>query len=288
MKHIDKFVLAVLVLAGSANSQAAEPPWESPHQTPPVVTAAPASDGWWTPTTRRAFLVSAVALFGAGTLPPRSSCTWCSTNGPDRFFRNHLRAGADGGLTYRNARSLSNAALGFSMLGSYALLRAAAHDEKANHGSDFAIWLQAISVTELLSSATKVAVARQRPCAPSKTCGSSPGSTTPGDNASFFSAHTSGSFAAVFAAGRIAKGRGYPAWRRILIAGTPMALACGLGRVAGDKHYVSDVIAGAAAGAALGWHLPHWTNKAALRKLDILVMPSVTKRGVSLSAQVEF
>jgi len=75
-------------------------------------------------------------------------------------------------------------------------------------------------------------------------------------NASFPSNHTSRSFASVVAAARLCEMTDCPHEERIWWIGVPLAAATGLLRIGADKHYATDVLAGAAAGAAIGWYVP--------------------------------
>jgi membrane-associated phospholipid phosphatase len=70
---------------------------------------------------------------------------------------------------------------------------------------------------------------------------------------SFPSGHTTTSFAAAVAFGSL-----FPRWRPAFAAG---AIAIGASRVALDVHYLSDVVAGAALGAAVAVALLPWFRK---------------------------
>jgi membrane-associated phospholipid phosphatase len=69
---------------------------------------------------------------------------------------------------------------------------------------------------------------------------------------SFFSGHTAAAFAAATAAGEIARMKGYRNATTIRSTGLALAAATGLLRTAADRHYLSDVVVGAAVGWAIG------------------------------------
>jgi membrane-associated phospholipid phosphatase len=73
---------------------------------------------------------------------------------------------------------------------------------------------------------------------------------------SFFSGHTSKAFAGAVAAGSLAHYRGLPNEGWVWAAGLTMATTTGVLRIVADKHYATDVAAGAATGALMGWLLP--------------------------------
>ena len=65
---------------------------------------------------------------------------------------------------------------------------------------------------------------------------------------SFWSGHTSSAFSLATAAGTVASMRGYRSAPWVWVAGLTFAAATGYLRVAADKHYMSDVLTGAAVG----------------------------------------
>jgi membrane-associated phospholipid phosphatase len=87
-----------------------------------------------------------------------------------------------------------------------------------------------LGLTYGASQLVKMLVHRQRPCAPSNTCGID----TP--DASFYSMHTAFAFETL----------GGP---RLAVA-LPLSIGTGGLRIAANKHWLSDVLVGAAVGAA--------------------------------------
>jgi membrane-associated phospholipid phosphatase len=132
---------------------------------------------------------------------------------------------------------------------------------------------ETISYVQVLTNAFKFVAARQRPYARF-----APGSFTPGpdDNLSFFSGHTSFAFSLAVSAGAVAHRRHYALAPAIWGSGLALAAVTGYLRIAGDKHYLTDVIAGAAAGTAAGLAIPRLTGAvdASSASLRVVVVPT--------------
>jgi membrane-associated phospholipid phosphatase len=88
------------------------------------------------------------------------------------------------------------------------------------------------------------------------------------DHLSFPSGHTSRAFAVATSAGMIARARGYKAEPYIWIGGMTLAVASGYFRIAADRHYMTDVMAGAAIGVAAGLTVP-----LLMRRTNVEAMP---------------
>ena len=114
--------------------------------------------------------------------------------------------------------------------------------------------LRAFAVSALITDAIKIVVARERPDVHFGTTDSAQAGH--GANKSFVSGHTSGAFALVFALARVYADHHDPHTRWVWIAGVPLAAYTGYLRIAADKHYATDVLAGAAVGGAIGWTVP--------------------------------
>lgn len=70
---------------------------------------------------------------------------------------------------------------------------------------------------------------------------------------SFFSGHTATAFATATAGWRLAQMRGYRHAGRLKAGGLALATTTGVLRIAADKHYLTDVLVGAAAGWGAGY-----------------------------------
>ncbi len=141
-------------------------------------------------------------------------------------------------------------------------------------GEQAVVVAEAVSVTLLATQVAKSAFGRQRPYAWAGT-GPSEGQD---DVLSLWSGHTAVAFAAATSAATAARLRGHRAWRWILGAGLVGATAVGWLRVAADRHWATDVLAGAAVGSAAGLGLPVWLHGPAAppggRSLSLLVLPN--------------
>lgn len=141
-------------------------------------------------------------------------------------------------------------------------------------GEQAVVVAEAVSVTLLATQVAKAAFGRQRPYA---WAGAAP-SEGQDDVLSLWSGHTATAFSAVTSAATAARLRGHRGWRWILGAGLVGATAVGWLRVAADRHWATDVLAGAAVGSAIGLGLPVWLHgpeaPAGGRALSVLVLPN--------------
>ena len=104
---------------------------------------------------------------------------------------------------------------------------------------------------------------------------------------SFFSGHSTLTFAAAFAAGTIAKERGYKSATAAYAFGVLGAGLTAYLRVGAGKHYLSDVLLGAAVGSAVGILVPRYLHPIQPRRTESLLvlpvdagMPGFTLSGV--------
>ncbi len=74
---------------------------------------------------------------------------------------------------------------------------------------------------------------------------------------SFPSGHTTAVFAMTAASGTIASMRGYRIAPAIWIAGVTLGIATAYARIAADRHYFTDTVAGAAVGLMVGGGVPY-------------------------------
>lgn len=120
----------------------------------------------------------------------------------------------------------------------------------AGAGRDALVVAEAASLSSLADTVAKVASARRRPGLPSS------GRTGPSGNQSLWSGHTSLAFSIAVAQATQDSLRGDPAAPWVWLVGVALAGSVGYLRVAGDAHWLSDVLAGAAAGSAFGVGVP--------------------------------
>ncbi|ACL63907.1 phosphoesterase PA-phosphatase related [Anaeromyxobacter dehalogenans 2CP-1] len=192
------------------------------------------------------------------------SCRWCS---PGR-----LDAWAHRTLAWKTASRAATASdlLGVGVpLGATAALAvpdlAAGAPRRA--AEDALLVAEAVSIATLGTELVKVGTDRIRPDAWD---GSGPVHALD-SRLSFWSGHTATAFAAVAAAGTIATLRDAPAAPWIVGGGAAAASAVGYLRLAADRHWATDVLAGAGWGTAVGILVPllHWHPIAHVR-----LMPS--------------
>lgn len=178
-----------------------------------------------------------------------SGCRWCAENRLDGWARDRLRWGdPEAG---RLASNIAVVAVPAGLAGALAL-SSGLDGPRRRMLEDFVLVAQAFGVTMLGDHVPKLLVARLRPYALYDTAPSD----SAGDRLSFWSGHTAVTFAAASAAGTVARLRGYEHWRWIMGVGFAGAAATGWFRVAGDRHWLSDVVAGAAWGTAVGVAVP--------------------------------
>src|SRR6266511_3966143 len=167
---------------------------------------------------------------------------WCMRAGCARLDPAHAR------LLWRNpaAARLTSDILVNGVLPAAVLLNSAWYARDAGEPSAF--WMDALVLTEVaaltadVNGVSKDAVARRRPSAGRNAGG--------GGARSFFSGHTSFAFALATSAGTISTLRGYPSAPWMWAGGMAVATGVGYLRIAGDAHWLPDVVP-SAAGLAL-------------------------------------
>jgi hypothetical protein len=178
-------------------------------------------------------------------------CRFCGTNALD--------AGARDLLVVRNVevpRRASDVLAGGLLpaaVAAHQLLAARAAGDTGAGGRDLLYVAEAVGIAGSLNQIVKYAVGRQRPFV---RYGAPGAATDPDDNLSFYSGHTSLAFSLVASAGTISTLRGYRSAPWVWGIGMTLATTVGYLRIAGDKHYLTDVLVGAAVGAGVGVAVP--------------------------------
>jgi membrane-associated phospholipid phosphatase len=180
-------------------------------------------------------------------------CRFCGSGRLDDAARDRL-VWSDPGSARLASDILANGVLPAAALLNSAL-SAHAGGEPSAFWEDALVLAEVVALNCDLNLATKDATARRRPSAGLQATGSA--------NRSFFSGHTSVAFSIATAAGTLSTLRGYPSAPWVWAGG--MALASGVGylRVAGDAHWASDVITGAAVGGLVGFTVPWFFHRLA-------------------------
>jgi len=198
-----------------------------------------------------------------------AGCRWCSVDSLDAWGHDNLKWSS-----IKAADWTSHAlAYGLAPALAFGMDALAAHTDGAADGFwvDALIIAEAAAVSCFATNIVQIAAGRQRPYAHY----GPQGSENPSDNTSFYSGHTSLAFSLAVASGTVASMRGYSMAPWIWGSGLAVAATTGYLRIAGDKHYITDVIAGAALGSAVGFALPYLFHRS---KDDPLA-------GLTLSAQ---
>ncbi len=233
--------LLALALASALPARADDPPLDLQLDLPAALGITGAALG--------ASLASALLK---GDLAPQR-CRICATDGFDATIRNALR--------WRNTAAAANDSdllmVGVPLLAGGALVLSGWQAGGARTaGEDLLVAAEAVSIAVLATQVAKFSFGRIRPYAwasPSAVHG-------PDAFLSEWSGHTSATFAAAAAAGTVARLRGYRSWPWILGLGLAGAATCGWLRIAADRHWATDVLAGAAVGSLAGFGLPVWLH----------------------------
>jgi hypothetical protein len=184
-------------------------------------------------------------------------CRWCSVDALDARVREALVWDDTD-----RARRLSNViGYGGSPVAMSVLLLVAsgdAHDGRwAAYADDMITMFEVIWGTQLVTQVAKITAGRQRPYAHYRT---GPVLLSQEDNLSFFSGHSSLTFSLAVTGGVIAQRRGYRLAPVIWSTGLAIAVTTVYLRMAADRHYFTDILAGSTVGALAGVLLPRLTR----------------------------
>jgi membrane-associated phospholipid phosphatase len=210
-------------------------------------------------------------------------CSWCSPILFDASVRD--------GLVWEDvhrARSLSNIT-GYAGAAIWAAggIGLAAHLDERGLGNwldDALIIAEAAAFTGLLNYTAKALTARERPFVHALPPEEKPFTSAPQDNnQSFYSGHSALSMSLAISAGKVAQLRGYSIAPYLYAGGISLSLATGYLRIAGDKHWSTDVLTGWLLGAAIGYALPVFFHSH--RHDDISITPVVSASTVGVAVQ---
>lgn len=180
-----------------------------------------------------------------------AGCRWCGVNGLDEWGHDNLKWS-----NTKSAQVASNiTAYALAPIAAFGLdaLAAQRHGELDNFWVDALVISEAATVSSLVSQIVKSAVGRQRP----EYRYNGPPNGPSENNVSFYSGHTSLAFSLAVSSGTVATMRNYEMAPWIWGTGLAIATTTGYLRIAADKHYITDVIAGAVAGSAFGFGIPY-------------------------------
>jgi membrane-associated phospholipid phosphatase len=199
--------------------------------------------------------IAAATLVGSSVLAKyrdeiaASSCRWCDTNQFDSWARDQLRwSDPEAG---RVASNVAVVVVPVGLAGAVALSANSVGAPGRQILEDLVLMTQALGIASIGDHVPKLLFARLRPYATG-----APPTDDADDWSSFWSGHSAAAFSVASAAGTIAKLRGYPHWKWIVGVGAVGASAAAYFRVAGDRHWTTDVLAGGAWGTAVGIAVP--------------------------------
>ncbi len=192
-------------------------------------------------------------------------CRWCTAPGIDVDARRALAWSSTEGA------KLASDALLLSIPGAFAVYDVLATRDDGGLRTaveDVLVVAEAVALTGIATDVAKYSFARLRPYATDGGAGLGAESRV-----SFWSGHTALAFAAAAASGSVAQMRGYPGWEWVYGLGFGAAAATGYFRLAADQHWLTDVVAAAAAGTGIGFLVP-WLHRSALPgRITVLVLP---------------
>jgi membrane-associated phospholipid phosphatase len=195
-----------------------------------------------------ALAVSGLSLLFPSELAP-IACRWCAPNRFDLWARRELRWTP--GSVAGTASNVLVVVLPVGAAITLGLSAGAQGAEGREVAEDFLVVTEAAAVTALLTQGSKFGFARLRPDA-----WAAGTSTTADSRMSFVGGHSSFAFSIAAAATQVARLRDRPGWRWLALAAFTGAAATGYLRVAADRHWATDVIAGAGLGTAVGLSVP--------------------------------
>jgi hypothetical protein len=260
----ERAVLVAIVLLAAADSASAGPePWyhgpRGRHRALHLAVSVAGGAG---------YIVSETALKPA--LAP-SRCRWCDPTGYDVTIRNALRwQDASRAVPLSDIDGFVVApvvGIGLTMLASTGY----EGDHLPRWLDDTIPVLEAGVLSGVLNQIVKFSVAEQRPYVH---YGDPARPHQLDDDVSFYSGHSTLSFAIATSAGLVAHERHYSLEPVVWGAGYAIAVSTAYLRMAGDQHYFSDVFVGAVVGTGIGIAVPLGLHARVLSDRDIAVMPT--------------
>jgi len=220
-------------------------------------------------------------------------CRWCdrgpngedALNGFDRLGYDHLVWRDNVKAAGRLSDIIAYGVIPLSALGAMSAM-AVGTGHPGNMPGDVLIVAQATALSALANQTVKFIAGRQRPYAyravdhPEVEFVHSHD-----DNMSFYSGHANLAFALVTSLGTMAELREYPYRGFIWAVGLPLAASVAYLRMGADKHYLSDVLVGAALGSAFGVAIPLLLHPRQEQRLDPAgrMQMSMSPAGVTFS-----
>lgn len=204
-----------------------------------------------------------------------ANCRWCQVDSFDKWGHNNIKWSNTGVAN----KAVYVTGYGLAPIAAFGLDAFAAGSEGklSAFPVDALLIIEATAVSSFATQIVKIATARQRPNAHYGN-----GSQSPNDNNSFYSGHTSLAFSLAASSGTVASMRGYKF--APLVWGTGMAIAATTAylSLAADRHYLTDVITGAALGSAIGFGIPYLFHRPRHDKDSNITLSAVPVSGGGL------
>lgn len=207
-----------------------------------------------------------------------SSCRWCDRAADGTDTLNAFDASART-LRWSNTGSADRLSTVFSFglaplagFGVGALV--AWHDDRLSElAADTLVVAESAVIAVNLNQIAKFVTARQRPDVHARAAGDPSAVPAAGDNLSFFSGHATLAFALATSAGTVASMRHHRLAPVMWAAGLTLATAGAYLRIAADRHYATDVLAGAIVGSAVGFGVPYFAHRPTPAKAGFAFTP---------------
>jgi membrane-associated phospholipid phosphatase len=195
------------------------------------------------------YIVSETVL--KDTLAP-SDCRFCTPNGLDHSVRDAVVwQNTDRARVFSSVTGfVAVPALELTLV---ALSSTGADDRFGRVLDDTIPVVESGVLAGLINQAVKVSVGRRRPFV---VFGDPIRAPDVDDNLTIYSGHTTHGFAITTSAGIVAHRRGSNLTPVIFASGYALTAATGYLRMAADRHYLTDVLVGAATGTAVGYVVP--------------------------------
>jgi membrane-associated phospholipid phosphatase len=192
------------------------------------------------------------------------ACRWCDRDADGKDTLNGLDSAIRRDWRWSDreqAHRWSNVALGLSFAAPAGAFVAARGGFGDGLGEEMLLVLESGALTMAATQATKYLLRRERPWAHAKDPPEGEYLGSPESVLSFASGHASLAFALAVSTGSLASLRGDDGKEWVWASGLAFAAATSYLRVAADRHYLTDVLAGAAIGATVGWVVPRLIDR---------------------------
>src|SRR5882724_4869348 len=213
------------------------------------------------------------------TLAPLS-CRWCdrAADGTDQLnsFDSSVRSAWRWRDTGKADTMSSIFSFGLAPLAGFGVGALVAwHDDRLPElAADTLVVAESAMIAIDLNQIGKLAFARQRPDVHARISTDPTFQPSSADNLSFFSGHATLAFALATSAGTVASMRHHRLAPVMWAAGMLLATTGGYLRIAADRHYATDVIAGAVVGSAVGFTVPYFGHLPVAPHTGLAVVPT--------------